>query len=152
MQYIDKPQSIVGAIYSKRQVLGIVKQLAAAYRVMHGRSYSHSDIKPDNVLLELNNMTGLLVPYVTDFGISRLVDKERSQVHAFELSDIKGLSLRYAAPELFIWVMKSAKIDPLQKFMNDIAMTDLSILLRSDVYAFAVLVYEMACRGRAWVK
>lgn len=98
---------------------------------MHRRYYSHGDIKPDNVLLALIGSTGMLVPYVTDFGISRLVDSLARQVNAFELSTIRGLSLRYAAPELFMWLKNATQID------------DLPLLLQADVYSFAVVLIEL---------
>lgn len=90
-------------VYSKRQVVSMLKKLAIGYVKMHELKYAHLDIKPDNVLLELDTQTGLLVPAITDFGISRLVDASVKQVAAFELSTVKGLSARYASPQTFVY-------------------------------------------------
>lgn len=138
MRYIDKPSTIPQAVYSTRQVVSLLKQLAIAYSAMHRRMYSHSDIKPDNVLLDLDASTGMLVPYVTDFGISRLVDASAKQVNAFELSTIRGLSLRYSAPELLMWLRNEKQID------------DLSQLLLADVFSFAIMAFELTSRQRTY--
>ena len=115
----------------------MLKKLASGYSKMHELKYAHLDIKPDNVLLEFGSMTGMLEMAITDFGISRLVDESVKQVAAFELSNIKGLSARYASPESFLY------------FRGLTLTKNLSWMLKSDVYAFAVSMCDMLNRVRA---
>lgn len=53
-------------------VLAIGVRLADALAYVHDRGIVHRDIKPSNVLLDVHQS-----PYLTDFGISRLVDTTR---------------------------------------------------------------------------
>lgn len=52
---------------------------------MHQSGFAHLDIKPDNVLLDVDD-NGQMVPIITDFGISKLHDNSKNLVNAFKLS------------------------------------------------------------------
>lgn len=78
--------------------------------------------------IELNGM-------LTDFGITRIV-KENSDINkvdAFEVSEIRGLSACFAAPESWF------------RFRRRIT-TDGSIWQAGDVYAIGVSINELLTR------
>lgn len=115
-----------------------MKALASAFDYMHQNDYAHCDIKLDNVLLDANPQTKLLMPQVTDFGIARVLDAKELLVKAFELSTLKGLSISYAAPETF------ARFRSKQQEMRAVVWT------RGDVYSYAMVLKEMLCRAPVW--
>ena len=103
--------------------------LADAVRYLHDeRGVSHRDIKPGNVMLD-----GQGAPVFIDFGLSR--DNTGDEVSvvdpaiARDRSRFKVGTAMYMAPELFDGKAGSAQ---------------------SDVYAFGVLLYEMATGGRPY--
>uniref|UniRef100_A0A0D6QU31 Protein kinase domain-containing protein n=1 Tax=Araucaria cunninghamii TaxID=56994 RepID=A0A0D6QU31_ARACU len=75
----------------------------------------HCDIKPHNVLLDVN-----FSPKVADFGLAKLADREQSHVSLTAARGTPG----YVAPE--VW------------FQNTGSVTD-----RCDVYSYGMLVMEM---------
>lgn len=100
--------------------LQVVTDIAFGMEYLHSRPYErvvHGDLKPENVLL---NDKGTAV--VTDFGVSR-VQSYTNTVVPFS----SGLSLCYAAPELFINTTGSREPS-------------------SDVYSFGMLMFAVATR------
>lgn len=72
----------------------------------------HCDVKPQNILLDRN-----FSPKVSDFGLSKLVDRDR----AFSFSKVRG-TRGYVAPE---WVL------------------NLPITAKADVYSFGIVLLEI---------
>lgn len=126
--------------YSRRQVQTLLKQCASAYAYMHANSFSHSDIKPDNVLLQLNIDTGLVEPVITDFGIAHVTDDMNLQVKAFETSELNGVSLSYGAPEAFL------------RYRNKVKETPAHVWYMGDVFSFAMMLKEVMTRAPVWLK
>lgn len=124
--------------FSRRTLLHLLARLGSGLAYMHQLKYSHSDVKADNVLLDLQN--GQLQPIISDFGISRLVDKSQLSVQAFNVSTIKGASIAYASPESINWLRGRTRL------VNG----DLTWLLQSDVYSLAVLIFETVTRTRPY--
>ena len=87
--------------------------IASAILYLHDNDILHLDVKPDNVLL--NN---LLFPILTDFGLS----KSQDEIQQNRNNSQKCGTLFFMAPELF----------------KDNAYSE-----KTDVYAFAILVYEI---------
>ena len=56
--------------YSQTTVLSIMRQYCSGIAYMHQAGFSHNDIKPGNVLLDVD-VNGQLMPVVCDFGITR---------------------------------------------------------------------------------
>ena len=137
--YKSVAQSI-GIRYSKLLVLGMFRTICQGVRVLHQEGFAHCDLKPGNILLDLHVENGILLPVLTDFGITRVIDKNVLKVHAFEVADIKGLSLDYAAPEA------------LKRFRTRKADVSPDVWKAGDVYALAIITLEFLTRCHPWGK
>lgn len=95
------------------EALRLIRSITTAVTYAHNRGVIHCDLKPDNVMLNLEGQ-----PILTDFGISKFVSGERLT----NTSDILGTP-HYMSPEQGTgrW-----KIDA-----------------RSDVYSLGVMLYEL---------
>lgn len=93
--------------YTKRQVIALISGCAEAYSALHAAGISHNDVKPDNVLLEYDASRRLLMPVVTDFGIARLLSDVELHVKAFQTGNLRGMSVNFAAPEVFDRVLRN---------------------------------------------
>ena len=125
--YEFMPNGSVGDLLSKEEIkltLGLEKLLEIAIGVAHGIEYLHNgcdsrilhlDIKPQNVLLDLN-----FNPKISDFGLAKLYSRNRSAV---TMTGARG-TIGYIAPEIFLRNIGN----PSQK---------------SDVYSFGMLLLEM---------
>lgn len=76
---------------SWRQITLIGLQVANALRYAHVRGVLHNDIKPANLLLDIDGQV-----WITDFGVSKSLDEEPTN-----LDDSVAGTLRYMAPERF---------------------------------------------------
>ncbi len=94
--------------------------VAAALYAAHSKGIVHRDLKPDNIMLSTEDSSRKLVPKVLDFGIARVLrdDIDRHQTMAGEVLG----SPDYMSPEQ--------------------ARGQLDIDHRTDVWTFAVLLYE----------
>lgn len=111
--------------------------LAYTLQVIHDNQIVHCDLKPLNVLLD--SVDGVsLVPILSDFGISYISDNTHLKVEAFKVSNSRGLSLMYAAPE------------NLYNFRRGMRESRPFILRAGDMYAFAVIMYNMITRRDPW--
>ena len=119
--------------YSKKIVIQLLKQVCAAIGVMHDSGFAHCDIKPANILLDYSR--DILVPILTDFGISRVLKQQG--VESFKIADVRGVSIRYASPEALGQMKKNFLLHGEEfKFC--------------DVYSIALTLYEMLTRVSAW--
>ena len=60
--------------YSKLIMIDFIRQYCVGIQYMHNNGFAHCDIKPANVLLDMD-IQGQLMSIVTDFGITRIIDK-----------------------------------------------------------------------------
>lgn len=93
--------------------------IAHALDDVHGNGFIHRDVKPDNILFD-----GLGRPYLSDFGIAKLMLQEESNAASRGLTGT-GFALGtadYMAPELTSGTAPSGRVDQ---------------------YALAVVVYEL---------
>ena len=96
----------------RKIILDIAKGLTYLHEECH-RKIVHLDIKPQNILLDKN-----FNAKVSDFGLSKLMDRDQSQV----VTTLRG-TLGYLAPEWF-----------------SSAITE-----KADVYSFGVVTLEILC-------
>ncbi|CAK9179340.1 unnamed protein product [Ilex paraguariensis] len=99
----------------RKIILDIAKGLAYLHEECR-QKILHLDIKPQNILLDEN-----FNAKVSDFGLSKLIDKDQSQV----VTTLRG-TLGYMAPE----------------WLGSI------ITEKVDVYSFGVMVLEIVCRRK----
>lgn len=124
--------------YSIHQVVALFRQLCDAIRFMHSLGVVHADIKPPNILLD-QDRNKLLIPIVTDFGVSRIVTGTLLTVRGFQVSFVRGGSHKYCAPE--VWFRLRSKIETTLR-------PDLWFF--GDTYALAVTLLEMMSRQNSW--
>ncbi len=101
------------------RTIAIMEQIAAALAVVHRAGIVHRDLKPHNVLLIERGGRADFVKLV-DFGIAKLVDVDEPAPDPS--APILGTP-KYMSPE-------QARGDPVDH--------------RSDIYAFGVMLYELA--------
>lgn len=66
---------------------------------------------------------------LTDFGLARILTGQVLVVHAFNVTELKGISGRYAAPEYIISLKNRVKADN-------------GTVLSWDVYLFGIILYD----------
>jgi serine/threonine protein kinase/tetratricopeptide (TPR) repeat protein len=107
----------------RSEVLRIARTIAGGLDAAHNAGVIHRDLKPANILLGAD---GRIV--ITDFGLARILHEDVSQPSLTVPGQIVG-SPHYMAPEQF---------------------TGEPITPAVDVYAFALIIYEMAAGRRPW--
>ena len=124
MQWIEGPTLAekIGddAPFSIQVCLDIATKVASALEAAHARKILHRDVKPQNILLD---KTG--EPYLTDFGVARLLGKPGITRGGVFLG-----TPDYASPE-------QANLLPLDE--------------RSDVYALGIVLFEMVTGTKPFV-
>ena len=96
------------------RVLNIMRQLAAALSAAHGVNVVHRDLKPQNLLMGSEDHV-----YVTDFGIAKTLESDRTSVT--RTGAVLGTPL-YMSPEQ----VEGKAVDH-----------------RSDLYTYGLIFYEM---------
>jgi eukaryotic-like serine/threonine-protein kinase len=90
-----------------------VEQIASVLDYAHAKGIIHRDLKPENILYDSNGNA-----HLSDLGITKTINPEAARTR----SDLEFGNPNYMSPEA--WQGKKADT-------------------RTDVYAFAVIVYEM---------
>ena len=124
--------------YSKWRVIYLFREYCQAIGYMHAMGFAHCDVKSTNVLLDLNPKTQQLMVVVSDFGVSRVITKDKLRVATFQVSTLRGASIAYAAP------------DVLFKFRRKMKESNPRVWKAGDVYALSVTLVEMMKRRRPW--
>jgi serine/threonine protein kinase len=104
-------------------VAALVRQIGHALNAAHREGVFHRDLKPDNLMLETLSSGDEQVKLI-DFGIAKVRD---SQAGATTEAGLVAGSLNYIAPE---------------------QLTGEAVSPASDIYALAIIVYEMVTGRR----
>ncbi len=108
-----------------RQRLHLFLQVLMAVEYAHGQMVLHRDLKPTNILVNLQGQAKLL-----DFGIAKLLDAQGTvEETAFTRLTGRAITLQYASPE-------------------QVAGQPLGI--PSDIYALGVILFELLTNNRPY--
>jgi WD40 repeat protein len=146
--YTDKPLSIILKFYpdgslmdwlaknhaSIEVVMKLMREIAEAIRVMHSYYLAHCDLKTANVLVEVVEKVPCC--YLTDFGITQVLSDKIIASKVFNIINLRGLSVYYAAPEAF-------------KSFRTKVYTGIDFK-KYDIYSFSCVVYELISKKTPW--
>jgi serine/threonine protein kinase len=125
---------------SKKLIQSFAMQISGALNEMHAADFSHSDLKPQNVFVDKNDKNGEYQCYLGDFGLAKILDEGRLTVKAYQVHNVKGLTIAYAAPE-FIERYRRGKVTRLLEKED---------YLRADVYSLGIMLFELAVCSVVW--
>lgn len=83
---------------SPSQTLSIMMPVIEAVKTIHALHFTHLDIKPANIMLAVDDTTGLLRPILIDFGLAKHYDNTGNATTTLESS---GYSDGYAPAEQY---------------------------------------------------
>jgi serine/threonine protein kinase len=133
--------SLQNFIYSKamtpRLQVSFSRDISLGILAMHRAGFVHCDLKPDNVLIDQDS-NGLYC-VLTDFGITQIVDDSSLLVKDFQVINLNGLSIPFAAPECIV------------RFRNREMNISGELIMKSDLYSFAVVIYQIFTRIQPWI-
>eukprot|EP00158_Paraphelidium_tribonemae_P004945 Partr_v1_DN27069_c1_g1_i1_m29040 putative protein kinase kinase kinase len=128
--------------WTPRVAMKLASDISLALEAMHDKDISHSDIKPDNILLEEDDSPEGIMAVVSDLGISKILSTESVKpVSTFKVVRIQGASAAYASPESFLRL----RDDPMGQRPID-ALAEKA----SDVYSLGICMFELVTRTRVW--
>jgi serine/threonine protein kinase len=103
--------------------------------VLHERQVAHCDLKPQNILVEQGEHRVHFL--LTDFGISKILTDEYLASEAFQIRNVRGLTVAYAAPDVMERFRKKQTGTPIEEKAG-------------DVYSFAVFLYYVLALKSPW--
>ncbi|NUO54067.1 MAG: serine/threonine protein kinase [Polyangiaceae bacterium] len=113
--------------FARAEVHRYASAIASGLAEAHARSIVHRDLKPENVMISSDG-----VPKIVDFGLARAVDGP---------ADGMGVTVEQAS------LTRSGFVAGTPRYMAPEQATGGEIDARADVYAFGLLVYELAVGG-----
>ena len=114
-------RDLMDAGVSRDRIINFVRQILAGLDHAHASGLVHRDLKPDNVIVELDHH-GQEVPRIVDFGIAALRTEDTAAMSRLtETGTLLGTPL-YMAPE-------QARGEPVDR--------------RADLFALGVILFEM---------
>jgi Tol biopolymer transport system component len=116
------------------ETIGYAIEIAAGLAYAHRRGVEHRDLKPANILLTPNGVK------IIDFGLGKLrQDERRPSDRVAEMETVPML------------VIDPASVPGTAGYLPPERLQGLPADHRSDIFAFGVLLYEMAAGRRAFV-
>lgn len=150
--YCDKPVAILMKYYEcgsleaylkkplgRSHKISITSDIAQALFALHSCHIAHCDLKPANILLDLDKNGGIIA-VLTDFGIARITSDEILAAKDFNIVNLRGLSRHYAAPEVF------------HRFRGAVTNYTASVINSGDIYAFSIIICELLNGKKSWQK
>ena len=132
--------------YSPALVVKLLYELANGLAQMHYTGVVHNDIKPANILLDVDDQNDMFT-VLCDFGLSNAIEESLYRVKAMPRIAMKGASVAYAAPEVFQRVF-DAETSPTAE--DTIFSIPQIVYEAVDTYAFGVVIFEMMTRTKPW--
>jgi serine/threonine protein kinase len=120
---------------TRRAKLVICSDIARGISVLHSREVAHCDLKPQNILVEQEKKKPRFL--LTDFGISKILTDEYLASEAFQIRNLRGLTVSYAAPD----VMKRFRQKLTARSFEEKA---------GDVYSFGVILFFLLTVVEPW--
>ena len=115
-------------------MLQLAWQVANGMKSIHGLNILHLDLKPGNILWE--ETEGVISFVVSDFGCANIIGNKRDVVSGLEVPREVGVSIRYAAPEVFQHLASMNFTGRNERIKNE--------LFKSvDVYAYGLSMYHL---------
>ncbi|KAI3632377.1 hypothetical protein MIR68_009483 [Amoeboaphelidium protococcarum] len=167
--FTDEPLSIVMKYYA-RSLSDVIKNAALHYALtpevvfrmtyhvsdalceMHSIGIVHRDIKPNNILIDAPREIGdpnYWRAVICDFGLAKIIGE--SDIKGAKFADVQGISIRYAAPEVFKRLyLKGNTVTSASKDQSAMSMTNPEEEKMADVYAFAIVIWEMMAKKSCW--
>jgi formylglycine-generating enzyme required for sulfatase activity len=122
LQYYEEGnllQLIQNEKLSLAQKESLLKQILSGLAFLHDNGIIHRDLKPQNILI-VKRKEGTFVPKITDFGISKKLEINKSSVFNNSLAGAGTLS--YSSPE---------------------QLGDLEIRKNTDLWSFGVIAFQV---------
>lgn len=121
--------------WTKVTCLRILHDIALGINAMHSEDIAHCDLKPDNILIDVEN--GSYKAVIGDLGITKIL-KAASElpVREVDLIRIRGFSAFYASAETF------------QSFNSDTRTPQ--VIKASDIYSTGGIVFFSLCKRDPW--
>lgn len=116
------------------QCFNVIFYMFQALKDLHQFGIVHNDIKPANILISKSS-DGSIIPKLTDFGVSNVIDKTILNVNAFKVKNIIGLSIIYTSPE---------------RLKRVPANSNVQVLKSSDIYSMSMTMYQIFERSPPW--
>jgi serine/threonine protein kinase len=150
--YCEEPLSIIMKLYPLGSLkdwikmktvntmslkLQFMKDMSRGVSFMHRKGVAHCDLKPGNILIDSDEHDR---PYcvLTDFGISILFTEKADLVHAFNVMNLHGASISYAAPE----VMSRLRRRAVSSIAKDVCS--------ADIYSLGIISADLLTQGLNW--
>lgn len=126
----------LSSVVTKARKLSFMSDVSQGLAFMHAKEVAHCDMKPPNILVD-RDACGEFYCVLTDFGISQIYSTKATLVHSFEVVNMRGVSIAYAAPEAVI------------RFRNRQDANKWTVMA-GDVYSLGMIVFAILKSGDAW--
>ena len=113
--------------------------IATGLQLIHSLNILHLDVKPQNMLWERLS-DGSLNFCICDFGFASLVGDSRDIVSGLRVPKTVGVSVRYTAPEVFVFLSSA----------DHYRRLDSELSKKIDVYSYGISMYEMLLGSLFW--
>lgn len=144
-------------VSSMSTILAFAMDISLCVQEMHRLGLAHADLKLVNIFVDyksiavVNDIIGADggggtgcgiggVKYrcvIADMGLAQILDESQVKVHGYQVTNIRGFTIAYASPDCIIRFRTKTSGKPEE-------------ILRADVYALAIIFYEMLDGVEAW--